>query len=676
MASIFIYSFFFLITNRFYVALLAQTFQDSTKQTAVIILLLFFIISLFYKVESRVYDDLRRSRFTQGTLFKFILVLFVGVLAAMTGAFLLEFSYKLGNAFNSTVWITQHKGIFIYNSVMLFFIILLFYSIFGNIFGSAMVFLSFAGLFSFTNYQKRNLLGDPLFPSDFLQVTHIQNVIPMIEGFVSVPLLIAALAGVVFLFLLIRFLPKLNIRLRYRFLLLLLSLVMTYSLIYHPKTYMKSFAEMANIQITPWNQLTNYINNGFLAAFISNLYIDVFEEPEGYSKNYVLKVASEIKEANAKNVLPKYNKEINSPNVIFLMNESFWDPTRLNAEFSEDPLKTVRSHMNEGMGGDLLSPMFGGGTANVEFEALTGYSMSFLQPGAIPYQQLVDMQPGIMSFVGSLKDKGYSTLAIHPYEKYVYKRNRVYSSLGFDRFLGVEDMDYQQRSGPFVSDEALTDQIINELKGNNESMFIHAVSMQNHFPYDKGRYPKNEVSVDGLSESSNDMLEVFTEGIRQADDAVKRLTEEIEKLNEPTILVFWGDHLPILGSDKALYKEADFAGITKTNEETREYFETPYFVFANFNIPKLENEAPISPIYLGPIVFEITGLKSAPFYNFLTRLRQEIPGLKRDLYIDSSNNEIENFTDEQKVLLEQYKLIQYDLLVGEQYSKSILFDLE
>ena len=189
-------------------------------------------------------------------------------------------------------------------------------------------------------------------------------------------------------------------------------ITMLYSYTNFPKTFMNDFVQSSQVEIVKWNQIENYEVNGFLFGFLSNIHSDIIEKPKTYSKDFVLETAEKYVSGKA-----SINESENKPNIIYLMSESFWDPTKLDVEFSADPLANLRPLMEEHVSGAMLSPVFGGATANVEFEALTGMSTSFLKTGAIPYQEAVTKQSFIPTIASDLELKGYRTLAIHPYNR-------------------------------------------------------------------------------------------------------------------------------------------------------------------------------------------------------------------------------------------------------------------
>jgi len=511
---------------------------------------------------------------------------------------------------------------------------------------------------------------EPLYFNDYKQIQAMKDVLPMITEYISIGQIFVILFLFVGMGFLSRYLPKLKMALWMRGIMFAVVITMLYSYTNFPKTFMNDFVQSSHIEIVKWNQIENYEVNGFLFGFLSNIHSDILEKPKTYSKESVLQTAE--KYAAGKESINEGGKK---PNIIYLMSESFWDPTKLDAEYSADPLVNLRPLMDEHPSGAVLTPVFGGATANVEFEALTGMSTSFLKTGAIPYQEAVTKQTFIPTIASDLEMKGYRTLAIHPYNRVFYKRNHVYNTFGIDEFLDEETMKFQERTlGGVITDESLSYEILERIKNTDEPLFIHAVSMQNHMPYNQGAYEENQIQIAGLSKESIATLEVYTEGIRRSDEALQLLVDELEELDEPTVIVFWGDHLPILGADQAIYKEAGYETEDK-RMTTRKYSETPLLIYSNFSKKKTDIGS-ISPNYFATTVYDLVGFDKPAFYNLLDELMEEIPGLKANLRLDSAQEFITELTEKQEALLADYKLLVYDLLIGEQYSLPILYPEE
>lgn len=643
--------------------------EEDTKKFIfyfIIIFLGFLISSKFQlKIIERLLDEYPRMM----KVLKYITILLICFAASFVVNYYFQYYQNKMDPVSTVTWIEEKDKIFFAGILYLFFIFMFMFALFGNVYISTLITSSILFVLGYIHYTKLSLRVEPLYPSDYKQLNQLKDVIPWVKEYLSMGQFLLLFILLIGFFILIFILPKLKISVWERGGILVIALMMIYSFTYFPDTFMKSFVEKYDIEIVKWNQLYNYQYNGFLFGFVSNLQNDVFEEPEGYSKQSVLKTAQNyVKSTEA---TTKQNN-VEKPNIIYVMSEAFWDPTNLPIEFSEDPIKHVRQLMTEYSSGKVLSPNFGGGTANVEFEALTGLTMTFLSEGAIPYQDLVPQKKFIPTIVSDLENKGYESLAIHPGSKYFYRRNNVFETFGFNKFLAEGTIIQNERNGQgLINDKSITIEILDNIKNQEKALFIHTVTIQNHMPYDQKTYEDTEITVTGLREESLSPLRIYTEGIRRSDQAFQLLVNELEKIDEPTIVVFWGDHLPILGSDYGIYKEAGYYDETLKEGDIK-FYQTPLLIYSNFDTEK-ENLKTISPIYFAPMVYEMSGLEKPPFYHLLDQLRDEIPAMKGLTKLNPDMELITKLTKKQKQLLEDYKLIEYDLLMGKQYSKDLLF---
>ncbi|AWC34299.1 LTA synthase family protein [Bacillus cytotoxicus] len=573
-------------------------------------------------------------------------------------------------------WIYWHVGHFVLSVIVVYVLYLLVYHLLGKLFLSTVLTSCSLIIFAIVNYLKILFRGDPLYPADFTQIVHLKSVIPMVLEPLEWKYVLLGIICIVLSILLLLYIRKhtepVKVPISMRLFGIITSIFILYVYSNYTNTFMSKLFQKWGVEFILWNQNENYANNGFVLGFISNLDTTIMEEPKGYSKEKMVQIANDIKKKYGENIGEQNNEA--KPNVIYIMSEAFWDPTKLmNLSFSEDPIPHLHHYIENFPGGQTISPTFGGNTANTEFEALTSYSMSFLKPGSIPYQQAITNQNEVPSIVSSLKKEGYYATAIHSYGRSFFKRDTVYHVLGFDTFHAEDTMKYTDIDGDYISDISMSKEIIEELKRRTQPTFIHAVTMQNHFPFTPGRFGENRTEIHGLTEdASKAELETYTEGIRRSDEALQYLIEELDKLGKPTILVFFGDHLPSLGTNKSLYKEAGYIENETSVKERLAMAETPLLLYANFNLPN-DNLGRVSPVYFSNLVFDYAELKKPVFYQFLSKLYEEIPVLRDELKVNQDGTHIEKLTNKQKEMLEQYKLIQYDLLVGKQYSKKIIF---
>ncbi|MGN4815480.1 LTA synthase family protein [Bacillus cereus group sp. MYBK163-2] len=573
-------------------------------------------------------------------------------------------------------WIYFYNMQFILSFVVIYAIYILVYNLIGKVFLSMVLTSCTLVILCIVNYLKLIFRGDPLYPSDFTQITHMQSVIPMVMDYFSwsyiFVIILSIVACIVAGIYMRRYIQNVKIHLGIRALLVVGSIFVLYAYGNFANTFMNKVFQKSGVDFVLWNQNENYASNGFVLGFISNLDTTVMEKPKNYSKENMLQIANDIKKQYSGNIGSQKKKE--KPNIIFVMSESFWDPTKVtNLSFSEDPVPNLHHYIENFPGGQTISPTFGGNTANVEFEALTSYSMSLLKPGSIPYQQVITNKKEIPSIPTALKKEGYYTSAIHSFGRTFFKRDDVYKVLGFDKFNAEDTMENVDIDGDYISDLAMSKEIIAELEKQKQPTFIHAVTMQNHFPFTEGRFGENLIEISGLeNEDSKGELETYTEGLRRSDEALQYLIEQLDNFDRPTLLVFFGDHLPSLGTNKSFYKENGYITNEKTPNERLAMAQTPLLMYANFDMPN-DNLGLVSPIHFSNLIFDYAGLNKPLFYQFLSEFYKEIPVLRDELKVDKNGEVINDLTKKQKEMLEQYKMLQYDLLVGNQYSKDILF---
>jgi phosphoglycerol transferase MdoB-like AlkP superfamily enzyme len=187
-----------------------------------------------------------------------------------------------------------------------------------------------------------------------------------------------------------------------------------------------------------------------MGGFLFNLRVEAMEEPKAYSEKTIDEITEKYQ--------PSKKEATEEPNIIYIMSESFSDPSHLNGlEITGDPLKEYYERANQTYSGKMLSQNYGGGTANIEFEALTSFSMELFNPQmTTPYTLLVPKMDNLPSVVSLTAQRGYETTAIHPYDTSMYKRKDVYDILGFNRFLDQETMKHTDKieQNPYISDKA------------------------------------------------------------------------------------------------------------------------------------------------------------------------------------------------------------------------------
>jgi len=566
------------------------------------------------------------------------------------------------NNYKSTVdWMMQNGSEAFFNYLLSFLLNLLMIAVTGYIHIGSFIYSVLALLFSIINVNKMKFLGEPFYPWDFLMARNILNLLRYLYEYMD--LMKSVL--LVFLFVLFYFIVRnrkfsIHIRWVYRVIVGIISASAIFSIAFYEYTPVKSVIDAFNIERIMWEQKSNYEKNGMLLSFILNTEFAFVKAPEGYGEALVAETVNEIIQYIGND--QKVTQSMEKPDIILIMDEAFWDPTSFNTIlFENDPIPTIRQYQS----GSMLSPTFGGSTANVEFEVLTGFNNAFFNRGSIPYQQYIHKP--IPSLVSILKDYGYMTTAIHPYYNWYYRREKVYIYLGFHQFIHLENFDKSNVKGHFISDEQVFQKIIEHLQTNSDPSFIFAITMQNHGPYEKNRYEDemaNSIQVlDGnIPDDSLDMLNTYTQGVMDADRSFRILVDYVSNRPKPTIIVFFGDHLPYLGENYALYSQAGFiAPENWTLEDIKKIRSVPLVIYSNYMDMK-DTVTEVSPSFLFSKILKMADIKVPVYYQFLEQLSNELPVFLKDLVMDVQGSLYEQVPEEFSNLIDAYRVIQYDIL--------------
>jgi phosphoglycerol transferase MdoB-like AlkP superfamily enzyme len=418
------------------------------------------------------------------------------------------------------------------------------------------------------------------------------------------------------------------------------------------------------LQIVPmmWDQKENYSHNGFAAAFILNVPMADVAKPKGYSKKAIRSIAPTV----AVSVPP------DAPDIIIVMNESFWDATRLpNTKITPDPIPTVRANLS----GEMFSPEFGGTTANIEFETLTGFSNAFLPYGSIPYQQYMRRpMPSLASFLGS---QGYVTRALHPYAKWFWNRGTTYKDFGFDEFMSEENLPPLATRGPLVSDKAFFNEIMREADQQKRPFFFFAVTLQNHGPYEPFRYTDPTVDVETTaSDTSKQSILSYAEGTHDGDKALASLMDWAKHRKRHTILVMFGDHLPPLGP---AYVETGFlkdnvAPRSGPLDKMKMDHETPLVIWSNRSGP-VRDVGTISPSLIPLYVLKLAGITHPYYTGFLSQVRDSYPVVYRQMLVTADGKAVDNWQKKEPAdpVLRDFRYLQYDQMFGKEYASPAFF---
>ena len=409
-----------------------------------------------------------------------------------------------------------------------------------------------------------------------------------------------------------------------------------------------------------WNQKTNYRSNGFGGGFLYNMPISAMAEPPGYDQAAMEQVAARYSEV-AERINRTRTGTLDDVNVVLVLSESFTDPTQLDGfDLERDPIPQTRATMRQTTSGTMLAQLYGGGTANMEFETLTGQSIALFRPQMVsPYQMLVSDYSSYPSAVGWFKAQGHKAIAIHPYMVGLYKREQVYKTLGFEEFIHDTSMQSQETidDNPYIDDVAAFDEVIHQIDDNDDPLMINLVTMQNHIPVD-GNYD-DPIEVGGIGGDQGDRIGQYARGLEHTDAALADFLRELEASDEKSVVLFFGDHLPgIYDSD-----------VKNANSDGLGLYETPFFVWSSEG--NAHRPMPItSPAFFLPLIYRVADAPVPPYLALLDRLHGQVSAMQQGRIITSDGAETtEDALDLRSAqLLEDMRLVQYDFSIGERFA--------
>lgn len=390
-----------------------------------------------------------------------------------------------------------------------------------------------------------------------------------------------------------------------------------------------------------------YRDYGFPYCFVNTWLNTGISAPKGYSSDEILGIFTKdelkaftdittIAEATTETAISTSaavstgNTE-RRPNVIMLQLESFFDPTQMpGLSFSEDPVPNYRKLKEDYSTGYLTVPAVGAGTANTEFEVLSGMRVRFFGPGEYPYKSVLT-DTTCESIAYDLKRLGYGTHAIHNHRGAFYGRNKVFPNLGFDTFTSLEYMNNVTKTPKnWAKDGVLTDEILAALESTKSEDLVYTISVQGHGQYPTTKVIQNpEVTMSGITVKSDAYaFEYYLQEIHEMDKFIANLTAALEKFDEPTVLVLYGDHLPSLN-----ISEADLVN--------KNVYQTQYVIWNNFGMKKQDKD--LYSYQLSAEVLNQIGIHE----GVLTKYHQDH---KKD-----------------STYLSNLKALQYDMLYGKDY---------
>lgn len=589
-------------------------------------------------------------------------------------------------------FVTEKPLIFWYSCVIMFFMISFISALCWRVFIGAGISFSILSVVTYINAEKFKLRHAPLLPEEFQMAGNVGELMDFIDSWGVVRLV----AGIVFILigagLLEHWVRKTFGRDKRKLapwqrwallpratfaLLAAVGFIMSMQCITDNIKGGGGKIEWLDVDFVAWNQTDNYEANGFIIGFLYNLSKPTLEPPEDYTAENILAIRDKYRIVQAKQNTEREELGDVVDNVIVVLDETFYDPEILDKYYPHvggDPLPNLHKIFEKYPSGYMYSPEYGGGTANVEFEVMTGLSVFWLN--SMPYTSTLSKMSNFPSVANSAKEEGFETTALHAYDGSIYKRSLVYPNIGYDVFIDSGELTHngKENGNGYISDSEIYQEALDILEGNGSRHMIGIATMQNHAPaciadYDQLDYA---INTDYDTLTNRVTLACSFQSMHNADKYLGEFLGKLDKLKEKTVVLWFGDHA---AGALDVYVDSD----SKSDRDLAHL--TPYFVYTNFELDVEDNSKAVqaankllgfnlktkgidlpltTPNCLANTMYNLLSVKKPAMMYILDEVCTETPILAR-AYYDNSDPLV------QSEALHDYELLNYDLLSGERY---------
>lgn len=617
-------------------------------------------------------------------------------------------SPTVGFGFVSKMW-TDGNFVFVLNVILVALLYLMLLMLFNRFWTASIVILAVGIIVAAIEHFKVKIRYEAILPADlgFLG-SNTGNMLTFIPAGAHVTILVAlgAFAVLLALILVLRHFDgrkgrmirtdNLSLNLTSRLILLLLPILVFALYCIHVSTtdsLANKFSRALGDTPSMWDSVYDAQRNGPLVAFTRQLNPKIMDKPSNYSEETMKKVAARYQK-EAETINASRTNNLTDSTVVYVLSESFSDPSRVpGLKTNKDSMPNIRKIKAGTTSGLMLSSGYGGGTANLEYMGLSGLSMAnFKSSLSSPYQQLVPSQHWTPT-INQLWGAPVNSLGYHPYESSMYSRATNYKKFGFSHFYtltGPDVIKYQDKidESPYVSDKSSYDSALEGIKSGKTNKFIQIITMQNHMPYHEW-YENNDYTAESttgtpLGDDEQQSIETYQKGVEITDQATQEFLNELDALDKPVTVVFYGDHLP------GIYSSA-----SEDDNNSLALHLTDYFIWSNKASSSQGNKASdaaySSPNFFVAQAADHMNAKVSPYLAFLTEMHSKIAAMEppvvnkiqgwdripegQNVYLDQNGNPMstDDFDKETKQLLADYKLIQYDITAGKNYLKDTDF---
>jgi phosphoglycerol transferase MdoB-like AlkP superfamily enzyme len=530
--------------------------------------------------------------------------------------------------------------------------------------------LLFVSLIAFINRLKFNETGQILVPADLYFLSSPRIFLHYINGIYQIAAIVGAVLVMVTGYLYFRKRERSKTWRGLHFVTLLPNVLFGIFLVLgvsrtnpHAATlFERIFGSNSQFDVSEWRPHETMLSRGFATTFARQFTKIKLGRPESLSFSDSIRIVTNSEVDGQSSNDSGFIGATQDGSMIILLLESWIDTDWLNLQFNQDPIPNFHEFQKESLSFKILSPVYGGGTANVEFELLTGLNLAAFNAGTYPY--LHHVRRPMLSLVRSFADSGYRTVAIHNYDKDMWHRSVVFPLLGFERFESQDNF-ITSPTKYFMhwpDDTHLFENLENQLS-NGDKVFIYGATMVTHGPYVPNLPFEKEIKILStknnleLSNDTKEALEVYFNKLHQADKALGRLKSIIAE--HPTVnVIAFGDHQPgVLGYPSDIINHsllaADIPPNLGINMDAARNLITPAFIRPGSN-SKFSGNVPkiVSPTCLPDLALQLASMKRSPVFNYLERDCGEKPVQHPDPNIVTNGSTIDS----------EYKNVAYDII--------------
>ena len=552
--------------------------------------------------------------------------------------------YNICQNFNDTLkFLMKKPNILLFNIIICAILFAIIFLVFKKAYLSMAIHGGIFYILSCIEYFKYKTSGSHLVISDLLMTKNLSDVGKFASLKITYPLILNFIILVVYILLTYKNNLTLDFSLKKRicscaFISMLITIFLTTSISAKIFSVFEIETPAATNILESNEQFSDIGFLPYLAKTTSENLMDIVNPPENYSYDSIKNL---ISNNGVDNNTENTNK--NTPNVVFIMSESFSDFRVFDSlNIDKDIYSGFDSVASEGYVGNCVVPTFGGYTTRTEFELLTGLPTYAINTPSVP-QNLLKKQKVINTIPSYFKTLGYNTAYIHPFSKTFYDRDTLYTEYGFDNLYFDDSMTVETENfRRYISDKSVFNEIKSVLKSNKSPSYIFATTMQNHQPY----YAETAEGADQLS--------YYLAGVKETSDQLREFTNWLKDFDEDVILVFVGDHFPFFTPDDNVY---DRLAVSDNNADL--IYNQKYIMWNNYDSSIFDkNINTISVFYIPFVLIDLINSKKTDFIETMQRLMNEYPLYSPSIQSSNSRNE-------------SLDLITYDRVIGENYSSNI-----